>query len=149
MPIVERAQTTDIPELVKLLSILFEQEVEFIPDTDAQQRGLSQIIQNPSLGAILVLREGVAIQGMVNLLFTISTALGDRVALLEDMVISPGIRRKGVGSLLLEQALAFAHSEGCKRITLLTDRDNFPAHRFYEKHGFRASTMMPLRISLE
>jgi GNAT superfamily N-acetyltransferase len=85
---------------------------------------------------------------MVNLLYTVSTALGDRVALLEDMVVSPNVRGSGVGSRLLEQAIQLARLDGCKRITLLTDRANEPAQRFYQKHGFVSSVMVPLRLSL-
>lgn len=145
---VEIAQESDIPELITLLEVLFKQEVEFTPDAQAQYKGLFTVIKNPHLGAILVLRDGADIQGMVNLLFTVSTALGERVALLEDMVVSPKVRSKGVGSMLLSQALSFAQSEGCKRITLLTDKENDAAQRFYARHGFSQSSMVPLRISL-
>jgi N-acetylglutamate synthase-like GNAT family acetyltransferase len=57
-------------------------------------------------------------------------------------------RSGGVGSQLLEQAIHFARANGCKRITLLTDRTNEPAQRFYQKHGFAFSAMVPLRLSL-
>lgn len=41
-----------------------------------------------------------------------------------------------------------AQAEGCRRITLLTDKANESAQRFYKKHGFAPSTMIPMRISL-
>lgn len=148
VPVIERASETDIPALSELLSVLFTQEVEFIPNTSAQYNGLAKIICNPDLGAVLVVREGRDILAMVNILFTISTALGERVALLEDMIVSPNARRSGLGSDLLTQAISFARSQGCKRITLLTDRENKSAQRFYAKHGFTESTMVPLRLSL-
>ena len=85
---------------------------------------------------------------MVNLLYTVSTALGSRVAILEDMVVSPKIRGQNVGSSLIEYALDYARKQGCQRITLLTDSDNIAAHRFYERHGFSRSTMVPFRLDL-
>lgn len=142
------AKTSDIPALCDLLSILFSQEAEFKPNHEAQSRGLARIISNPEIGLIVVARQDNQIIGMVNLLFTISTALGDRVALLEDMVVSPNARGSGVGSRLLEQAIQFARLNGCKRITLLTDSTNESAQRFYQKHGFGFSAMIPLRLSL-
>lgn len=148
MPTFEPASTADIPALSKLLSILFSQEAEFKPDDDAQRRGLAAIIANPDLGAILVAREGTNILAMVNLLFTVSTALGERVALLEDMVAAPAARGTGVGSALLIHAIEFASNQGAKRITLLTDQDNHAAQRFYARHGFTASRMMPMRLAL-
>lgn len=148
MPVIEQASETDIPALCALLSVLFTQEAEFTPDSEAQRSGLLKIIGNPEVGAVLVAREGEAIIGMVNLLFTVSTALGEQVALLEDMVISPETRGHGVGSKLLTQAISFARMKGCRRITLLTDGHNQAAQRFYARHGFAVSSMVPLRLSL-
>ncbi|MFZ3088013.1 MAG: GNAT family N-acetyltransferase [Methylotenera sp.] len=142
------AKASDIPALCELLGILFSQEADFNPDFNAQSRGLARIIGNPDVGLILVARRDAQVVGMVSLLYTISTALGARVALLEDMVISPGMRGSGVGSRLLEQAIQTARSSGCKRITLLTDHDNESAQRFYQRHGFTFSAMIPLRLSL-
>lgn len=145
----ERASTSDVPTLNELLSILFTQEVEFSPDRAAQCKGLSTLIENPDLGAILVTREGPSILAMVNILFTVSTAIGERVALLEDMVVSPRVRRSGIGSDLLNYAIHFARMNGVKRITLLTDRNNTSAQRFYRRHGFSESSMLPMRRSID
>ena len=146
---IDLATLDDIPALNSLLDVLFTQEAEFEPDAAAQERGLRAIIENPRVGAILVVRDGCGIQGMVNLLFTVSTALGLPVALLEDMVIAPAARGSGTGSRLLEAAIAHARQRGCARITLLTDADNSSAQRFYARHGFARSPMVPLRLSLD
>ncbi|MBI5462118.1 MAG: GNAT family N-acetyltransferase [Gammaproteobacteria bacterium] len=146
--LVETATAADIPALSDLLSVLFSQEAEFTPDPEAQQRGLARIINDPEVGAVLVARQGDQIVGMVNLLFAISTALGERVALLEDMVVLPAGRGTGVGTKLLSEAISYARVQGCKRITLLTDRGNESAQRFYAKQGFVVSSMIPMRLSL-
>jgi len=142
------ANISDIPALCELLDILFSQEADFTPDHEAQSRGLARIIGSPDIGLIVVARQDSRVVGMVNLLYTVSTALGDRVALLEDMVVSPSARGSGIGSELLEQAIQLARLNGCKRITLLTDRTNESAQRFYQKHGFGFSAMVPMRLSL-
>ncbi len=142
---IRTAIPADIPALCQLLDQLFAQEAEFTPDRAAQQRGLAAIIDNPALGEILVAVEDARVVAMVNLLYTVSTALGARVALLEDMVVDAGARGAGVGSALLEQAIAHAREIGCRRITLLTDGDNAAAQRFYQHHGFAPSPMLPLR----
>lgn len=146
--IIERATPHDIPALSNLLATLFAQEAEFTPNLEANQRGLAKIINDPGIGAILVARKGHQVIGMVNLLFTISTALGEPVALLEDMVVFPDARGQGIGSQLLTEAIAFARQQGCQRITLLTDHDNLTAQGFYAKQGFTRSNMVPMRISL-
>lgn len=139
------AELADIPALCRLLDLLFTQEAEFQPDRAAQQRGLESIIAQPELGQILVARQLDEVVGMVNLLYTVSTALGGRVALLEDMVIVPQMRGQGVGAALLEAAITHASQQACLRITLLTDADNHAAQAFYRKHGFVHSSMTPMR----
>ncbi len=142
------ATAQDIPALSALLSELFAQEAEFTPDAEAQARGLARIIESPATGVVLVARSGGEIVGMVNLLFTVSTALGARVALLEDMVVASRHRGAGAGSELLAQAISVARAQGCKRITLLTDQSNASAQRFYARQGFVPSGMLPMRLSL-
>ena len=148
-PTITSATPDDIPGLCELLAILFAQEADFRPDAAKQSAALREIIAHPDTGCILVLRNGGDIVGMVNLLFTVSTACGGKVAILEDMVVLPALRGGGLGSELLQAAIELARREGCLRITLLTDRTNDAAVRFYRRHGFGLSEMMPLRMALD
>lgn len=143
---VREATVEDIPRLCPLLELLFAQEAEFRPDSAKQSAALRQIIENPATGRILVFVAGSKLVGMVNLLFTVSTALGGRVAILEDMVVDPASRGAGIGSHLMRGAIDLARRSGCHRITLLTDHDNAEAIRFYRSHGFTLSGMVPLRL---
>lgn len=143
---VTAATEEDIPALCGLLELLFSQEAEFRPDAGAQERGLREIIRFPERGRILVLRGGGRVAGMVNLLFSISTALGGPVAILEDMVLRADCRGGGLGSVLLKAGIRCALESGCLRITLLTDGDNEAARRFYRRHGFSDSGMAPMRL---
>ena len=140
------AITSDIPTLCTLLDYLFSQEVEFKPDHKTQSRGLEMILNNNNIGNIFVAKKNEKIIGMVILLYTVSTALGERVALLEDMVVSPDERELGIGSTLLDHAVKYAIEKGCKRITLLTDKINIRAQKFYKQHKFNCSSMIPFRM---
>lgn len=142
------AAAADIPALCELLTVLFSQEREFQPNRKAQKRGLGLILEQPETGQIWVARLNGEIVGMVNVLYTVSTALGERVAWLEDMVVAPAHRACGIGSALLSHTVAQARRQGCRRITLLTDADNAAGQRFYVKHGFSASAMRPMRLPL-
>ena len=143
------ATPADIPRLCDLLAILFTQEADFEPDEAKQSAALKKIIEHPETGHILILRANKEITGMVSLLYTVSTACGGKVALLEDMIIRPGMRGAGWGGKLLQAAIEHAKREGCLRITLLTDRANDAAIRFYLQHGFVMSAMAPLRLALK
>jgi len=145
---IEVASLSDIPTLCKLLNLLFEQETEFKPDIKAQIKGLELIINHPNTGTIIVARNNGEVIAMINILYTVSTALGARVAILEDLVVSSSARGVGIGSKLIEFALKHAQQQGCQRMTLLTDSDNEVAHRFYQKHGFSRSSMVAFRKSI-
>jgi GNAT superfamily N-acetyltransferase len=138
-----KAIHSDIPELVELLKTLFEQEAEFEPNSEAQRKALSKIILDSKIGIILVARDDEKILGMTNLLFTESTALGSKVAILDTS------RGQGIGSKLIDYAISEAKKEGCKRITLLTDIENTKAQAFYQKKGFMKSKMTPYRLLLD
>jgi GNAT superfamily N-acetyltransferase len=143
---VSEAVVPDVAQLCGLLEILFAQEAEFMPDRAAQARGLAMIIGSPDTGRILVLRDGEKVIGMVNLLFSVSTALGARVAVLEDVVVLPDYRGRGFGAKLVEAAIECAKANGCRRITLLTDADNRIGQALYARHGFKPSEMLPMRL---
>ena len=138
----------DVEAMANLLAELFNQEVEFVPHREKQVSALNEILENPAVGTLIVAKQDNVCVGMILVLYTVSTALGGRVGILEDMIVSPEKRGAGIGKLLIEAALAQAKSNGCKRITLLTDTDNYSAHRFYEQAGFTRSNMVPFRIDL-
>ncbi len=146
--IFRKAVLEDIKELNRLLSALFSQEAEFVPDAQKQAKALTMIINDDSIGDIFVAQKEGKVVGMVNILYTISTALGERVAILEDMIVDEAFRGQNIGSALIEHAVAKTKAAGCKRITLLTDGDNTKAHGFYGGFGFVKSSMVPFRLQL-
>jgi GNAT superfamily N-acetyltransferase len=140
------ARAEELPQLVALLGILFSQESEFAPDAAKQARALETILSDDSVGRIYVAREGGKVVGMATLLYTVSTAEGGRAALLEDVVVLPAERGRGLGSALLRHVFGEAGKQGVLRVTLLTDARNEPAQRLYSKLGFEPSTMTAMRL---
>jgi GNAT superfamily N-acetyltransferase len=146
--VIEPATLEDLPVLTDLLVDLFTQEADFEPDRAKQMRGLRLLIEQPSRGRIFVLRNNGRILGMINLLFTISTAEGGFVILLEDLVVQREFRGQHFGDRLMKYAIEFAKQKDFKRITLLSDRIEAGAHAFFKKHGFAESNMIPMRLIL-
>lgn len=144
--VIEPATEADLDELSLLLGELFAQESDFRPDKDKQLRGLRLIFEQPSRGRVFVLRRDGAIVGMINLLFTISTAEGGFVMLLEDLVVHKQFQSHGYGAKLLNHAIDFAKKKNFLRITLLTDRPENVAQEFFRRHGFVESSMIPMRL---
>lgn len=145
LPKVEPATIEDLPALVELTMGLFSGSDDFTPDQLAQERGLALILEQPSRGRIFVLRNGSEIFGMVNLLFTISTAMGGFVIQMEDVIVHPDHRGQGYGTMLLLHVINFAGQKDFKRITLLTDKISAESQNFFRKHNFEYSNMIPMR----
>ena len=142
-----KAEIEDIPVLCELLWELFSQEVEFTPNKETQEKALKKIIED-NIGDIFVAVKENKVIAMVNVLYTISTALGEKVAILEDMVVFKEFKNQKIGSSLIEFTLDYLKKNSFKRVTLLTDSDNFNAHNFYKKHEFTKSSMIVFRKSL-
>jgi GNAT superfamily N-acetyltransferase len=145
---IEPATLEDLPLMAELLADLFAHEPEFHPDQEKQIRGLRLILEQPNRGRIFVLRNNTRIIGMINLLFTISTAEGGFVLVLEDLIVHADHRGQGNGSRLLRHAIDFAKEKQFLRITLLTHRSEERLLELYRRHGFVASDMMIMRLLL-
>lgn len=147
---VEMATLEDLPALTELVMDLFAMSSgDFQPDREVQGRGLRLILEQPSRGRIAVVRNDDQIFGMVNMLFTISTARGGFVILMEDVVIHPRHRGQGYGTMLLDHVIEFAKQKEFLRITLLTDRISAESQEFFKKQGFEYSNMIPMRCLIE
>jgi GNAT superfamily N-acetyltransferase len=145
---IDFATADDLPQLADLLAELFTLESDFKPERDKQLRGLRLILDNQARGRLFVLRDEKKVLGMANALITVSTAEGERVLLLEDVIVRREHRGGGLGRRLVEHVLAWASAEGMTRVTLLADRDNNAALDFYRKLGFEHSHMTVLRKTL-
>ncbi len=149
-PRVEMATLDDLPALTELVMDLFGMSSgDFTPDREIQERGIRLILEQPSRGRIAVVRNNDQIFGMVNMLFTISTARGGFVMLMEDVVIHPHHRGQGFGTMLVDHVLEFAKQKKFLRITLLTDKISAESQEFFKKQGFDYSNMIPMRCLIE
>lgn len=145
-PRIEAATIEDLPQLTELVMSLLGEEEDFTPDRRKQEHGIRLILEQPNRGRIFVLRTDHALIGMVNLLFTISTAEGGFVILMEDVIVHPMHRGQGYGTLLLKHTIQFAREKKFRRITLLTDQISAESQRFFQRHGFQHSHMIPMRL---
>jgi GNAT superfamily N-acetyltransferase len=77
------------------------------------------------------------------------------LALLWDIRVLPGARRKGIGSALFDAVEQWARSRNCREVRVETQNTNLTACRFYERQGCelegvnrRAYLEMPEEIQL-
>lgn len=137
---IRRAIFDDIPVMAALLGELFTIEDDFIIDAEKQSRALALLLENhEAIVLVSVLDEAVV--GMITVQILISTAIGEKVGLIEDFVISEKYRGAGIGKELLNALILASQKEGLKRLALGADHRNHRAIAFYQKQGFDTSHM--------
>ncbi|MGZ8548628.1 MAG: N-acetyltransferase family protein, partial [Sulfuricurvum sp.] len=130
----------DLKQMAELLGQLFSIEDDFTIDFNKQVLGLQLLFQS-SDSMILVAEISNRVVGRISMQSLISTAMGERGGLIEDMIVSHAFRGIGIGRLLLSSIIKNAKSLGYGRITLGADRRNERAINFYSKFGFETSNM--------
>lgn len=137
---IRRACYDDIDAMAGLLSELFAIEDDFSIDIEKQSRGLKLLLDTPS-AILLVAESKEGVIGMASVQTLISTAMGEYVGLIEDVIVTEAYRGAGIGKALLEALIAESECAGLKRLALGADHRNHNAIAFYQKHGFSISNM--------
>jgi GNAT superfamily N-acetyltransferase len=145
---IDFAASADLDAMADLLHELFTLESDFKPQREKQLAALRWIFDHPERGRLFVLRGAGRVVGMVNALISISTAEGGPVLILEDVIVAAGHRGSGHGRRLVEHVLTWATAQSMSRVTLLADRENESALRFYRTLGFEESAMVVRRRKL-
>ncbi len=141
---VRRASTEDVSELCRMLMELCELEPDFDADPIRLRRGL-ELLMDTRGAAVFVAESGGVLCGMCTVQNLVSTAEGGPVGLVEDVVVRQGMRRRGIGSALIEAVYNWSRAYGLTRLQLLADRDNITALKFYERIGWDSTRMICLR----
>ena len=63
--------------------------------------------------------------------------LGVPSAVIEDVVVDPKWQGKGVGKMMMREALKICNRKGCYKMVLSSDIKRHQAHVFYESLGFK------------
>jgi GNAT superfamily N-acetyltransferase len=136
---IRKGAENDVVTLVSLLQGLFALETDFQADTDNYRSGLMLLLGGT--GTVLVAEANGAVVGMVTAQIVVSTSAGGYSVLLEDMYVAAGMRRRGIGTKLLNEGLAWGWEQGARRVQLVAAASNKGALMFYRQAGLLRSGM--------
>ncbi len=139
---IRAATSADIPALLGLLETLFAIEADFHFDPAKSRRGLELMLQAPGLRTILVGEVEGEVAGMCSAQLIISTAMGAPAVWIEDVILLPAFRGRGLMPLLLAELERWAVGKGAARFQVLCDSANAPAMAFYPKVGFAQTQLV-------
>jgi GNAT superfamily N-acetyltransferase len=142
-PTIRRAVSADLPVIVRLFSIPDEgnqKNDDPGPPLDPRYgEALAAIAEDPN-NALFVADLGGRVAGAFHLTIIQYVAYrGSRVAQIENVIVDPELRGRGIGEVMLRWAIDEARRRGCFRMQLTTNKVRKRARRFYERLGFVAS----------
>jgi Leucine-rich repeat (LRR) protein len=137
---IEKATLADLPEMASLLEILFALEADFTFDFEKQLAGITRLFHYEGTD-LLVARHEERVVGMITMQRLISSAAGDFIGQIEDLVVLEAYRKMGVGSRLINKMRFIAQTYGYKRVQLAADIDNENALQFYTRRGFHRTNL--------
>lgn len=85
----------------------------------------------------LVARKNDQVIGCAAISYAWTLEHGGKSAWLDELYVLPAYRGQGIGSLLVDRAVAEAQSEGCKAMDLEVEEEHVRAERLYARKGFR------------
>ena len=108
------------------------------PDADGELRELLRALMRDRDAAILVYELEGDIAGLCIIRIDHAPPILEETerAEITDLGVRPGFRRRGIGSLLLEQALAWARMSGIERVEVQVASANTEGQRFWRSIGF-------------
>ncbi|MFI0215342.1 GNAT family N-acetyltransferase [Streptomyces lydicus] len=137
---IRRATEADLPAIVAMLADDPLGATRESPDDLAPYRAAYKTLAaDPQQHLVVAVREGRTI-GTLQL--TVIPGLSRRGAtrsIIEAVRIHRDERGTGLGSQLIEWAVAESRTLGCQMVQLTSDATRVDAHRFYERLGFEAS----------
>ncbi|WP_369208088.1 GNAT family N-acetyltransferase, partial [Streptomyces sp. PU-14G] len=98
-----------------------------------------RIDPDPQQHLVVAERDGEAVGTLHLTVIPGLSRRGASRALIEAVRIHADARGEGLGTWLIEWAIAEARRQGCVLVQLTSDATRVDAHRFYERLGFEAS----------
>lgn len=130
------AQQKDMPKVLELIKALavFEKapEAVIVTEEDLLEHGFGK---HPLFTCFVAENEGVIV-AIALIYFRFSTWKGKTVHL-EDLIVQQAYRGQGVGTLLLDEVIRYAYSQGVQRVCWEVINWNTNAINFYKKKGVK------------
>ena len=137
-----KAVEADLPFIVRLLTEDAVRVTEDRPEEPFHPRyvaALDELGRDPNQMMMVAVLDGDTV-GTIQLTFIPGiSSLGMKRCLVEAVHIAPAHRSKGLGSEMIQWAIAQARERGCGMVQLTSNKKRLDAHRFYERLGFLKS----------
>ncbi|MEE4024659.1 GNAT family N-acetyltransferase [Gordonia sp. PKS22-38] len=127
------ATSSDISVLAQLLDAFNREYDEPTPGPEFLAQRLAELLGTESTFAV-VAGSPITAFGLVTIRTNVWSTGG--IALLDELYTVPAERGRGLGSAVIDVAVAEAARRGAGEFEIEVDEPDVDAHRFYARHGF-------------
>lgn len=137
--VVRRASQSDLAALLSLYEELAGSKLTAAPGDRANSEPLlTEILADPRRELAVALVDGRLV-GTADLLIVPNlTHRGQPWAIVENVIVTAGAQRMGVGRALLGHLIEVARTAGCCKLQLISGKHRTEAHDFYRSMGLVA-----------
>ena len=128
---IRKATYRDIPALVGLAETLLPGEAS----SKQRVRVLSRSMKDPDYD-VLTAQVGGASAGFIDLWIFPDFAEGSDIAIIQNLVVAPAFRGRGIAHALVMRGVELAKKRGAKEVHVSTEMRNKRAISLYREHGF-------------
>lgn len=137
---IRKAVTDDVPAIVAMLADdPLGAQRESPDDLAPYLAALERLSADPNQHLVVAAREGRVVGTLQLTVIPGLSRRGAKRSIIEAVRIHADERGSGLGTQLIEWAIAESRRQGCQLVQLTSDRTRTDAHRFYERLGFEAS----------
>ena len=137
---IRQADASDMDSLLGLVAGFREVLGRSDPVDETLMVSLKKLLASDDAEFFLAVDEASRCLGYIQQRYRHSIWLSGLEATLEDLYVSPGRRKLGIGTRLVQFAIKRAKENGCKAIKLDTNESNRAAINLYRRLGFSTGT---------
>lgn len=132
---IRSAAADDEAQVFELLEQFPAENIPGTPfDWDRGRAAFRAIVADEEKGTILLAQEGDLLLGVCSLSYPMAVHCAGKYACIEEFIVSPNSRGKGVGGRLIDAAIARATERACHEIQV--NRPSELGYPVYLRHGF-------------
>ncbi|EKX62215.1 GNAT family N-acetyltransferase [Streptomyces ipomoeae] len=137
---VRAATKDDIPEIVAMLADdPLGAQRESPDDLTPYLAALERLSGDPNQHLMVAVRGGRVVGTLQLTIIAGLSRRGSTRSIIEGVRVHAAERGSGLGTQLIEWAIAESRTRGCQLVQLTSDASRTDAHRFYERLGFEAT----------
>lgn len=134
------ATTRDVPAIVGMLADdPLGAQRESPDDLTPYLTALDRLAADPNQHVVVAIREGLVVGTLQLTMVPGLSRKGATRSIIEGVRVHATERGSGLGTQLIEWAIATSRRENCQLVQLTSDVTRADAHRFYERLGFTPS----------